>query len=162
MGGMALGIGLIVLLVSIGYGLEHLVINRVARLEELRQADIVPGLTDELALTDQTISNFQQISGISEVIPVISAVGKVNYNNSQSDMAVYGVTSNYLEESAIKPSHGKIFESNDLTANIYSADPPSPESRPAGLGPFSINYDLADGFWYRVRAEPDPASEVIG
>ncbi|PIV70868.1 hypothetical protein COW57_02875, partial [Candidatus Roizmanbacteria bacterium CG17_big_fil_post_rev_8_21_14_2_50_39_7] len=38
-GGMALGIGAIVFLVSIGYGLEKLVVSRVARLDEMKQID---------------------------------------------------------------------------------------------------------------------------
>ena len=43
MGGMAIGIAFIVFLVSVGYGLQNMVVTRVARLDELKQTDIVPG-----------------------------------------------------------------------------------------------------------------------
>ncbi len=38
-GGMAIGIGSIVFLVSLGYGAQRMVVNRVARLDELKQTD---------------------------------------------------------------------------------------------------------------------------
>ena len=41
MGGMAIGIALIVFLVSVGYGLQNMVVTRVARLDELKQTDVV-------------------------------------------------------------------------------------------------------------------------
>ncbi len=41
-GGMAIGIGAIVFLVSIGYGLQQLVIYRVARLDEMKQVHVYP------------------------------------------------------------------------------------------------------------------------
>lgn len=123
-GGMALGVGAIVLLVSIGYGLEKMVVGRIARLDEMRQADVsrLPG--GQIKINDKTISDFGQIQNIDSVQPMIAVVGRVNYQNSISDMAVFGVTSDYLAQSAIKPIFGQVFDSNDLTAYV----PPSLET----------------------------------
>ena len=57
-GGMMVGIASIVFLVSIGYGLQSLVINRVARLDEMRQTDvgILPG--SHLLLNDDVLKSF--------------------------------------------------------------------------------------------------------
>lgn len=163
MGGMALGISFIVLLVSLGYGLEQLVVSRVARLEELRQADIVPGLTDELALNDKTIAQFQQIPEVKDIIPIIASVGKINYNNSQSDMAVYGVTTKYLEASAIKPSSGQIFQNDDLTVSQDQNQMAAPvQSSTSDDEQLAINFNLDGGTWYRVREDADPNSKLIG
>jgi ABC-type antimicrobial peptide transport system permease subunit len=52
------------------------------------------------------------------VLPQISVVGKVNFNNSSTDMAVYAVTKDYLEQSAISPVIGDVFESNELTSVV--------------------------------------------
>ena len=41
-GGMSIGIAAVVFLVSIGYGLQSLVISRVARLDEMKQVEIDP------------------------------------------------------------------------------------------------------------------------
>jgi putative ABC transport system permease protein len=121
-GGMAIGIASIVLLVSIGYGLQALVIDRVARLEELKQADVsvLPG--SNLLLNNETYDSFGKIDHVTMVLPHIAVAGKVNYNNSLIDTAVYGVTKSYLEQSAISPFIGKIFDNNlietDITATI--------------------------------------------
>jgi ABC-type proline/glycine betaine transport system ATPase subunit len=86
--GMALGIGAIVFLVSIGYGLEKLVITRVARLEEMKQIDIAPAVASNISINDMTIATFESISNVAQVLPVIGVVGTVNYQKSSTDVAV--------------------------------------------------------------------------
>ncbi len=163
MGGMALGIGLIVLLVSIGYGLEQMVISQVTRLDELKQADVVPGLSEDLTLTESSIADFKQIAGVAEVLPVISAVGHIKYNNSETDMAVYGVTSKYLIESAIKPSSGEIFNSDELTINQTNQDDKSKSiNQRQDNESQDISINLQDDIWYRVREQADPNSPILG
>jgi len=100
-GGMAIGVGSIVFLVSIGYGLQDLVISRVARLEEMRQADVVPQAGSHVSITDKSLATFENIAEIEQALPLIAVVGRINYQNSVADMAVYGVTSDYLRRSAI-------------------------------------------------------------
>jgi len=78
-GGMAIGISFIVFLVSVGYGLQQLVISRVARLDELKQAEVVPGLSADLSLTDETLAKFKQITNVTDVLPLIAVVGRVSY-----------------------------------------------------------------------------------
>lgn len=118
MGGMALGIAMIVFLVSIGYGLQSVVVNRVVRLNEMRQADVVPGLTPDLALTDAAMSRISQIPNVTDTYPVIAAVGRVEYQDSVSDIALYGVTTEYLAQSAVAPVRGKVFDNNELSQII--------------------------------------------
>ena len=117
-GGMMIGIGAIVFLVSIGYGLQEMVIGRVARLEEMRQADVSPQAGGKIKITDKTLADFKQVPAVESALPLIAVVGRVNYQNSVSDMAVYGVTSDYLRQSAIKPVQGEIFDSNELVSSI--------------------------------------------
>ncbi|HEX8974349.1 MAG TPA: ABC transporter permease [Patescibacteria group bacterium] len=114
-GGMMMGIGAIVFLVSIGYGLQNLVISRVAKLEEMRQADVVMQTGRQVKITDKTVEDFKQISGVDAALPLISVVGKVSFNSSVADMAVYGVPADYLKNSAIHPTSGALFDSNETS-----------------------------------------------
>lgn len=120
--GMAVGIGAIVFLVSIGYGLEEMIISRVARLEEMRQIEVSAQPGGKIKINDDTISTLDEISGTMKVLPLISMVGRINFQGSASDMAAYGVTSDYLEHSAIQPIRGKIFESRGLFTEISDGD----------------------------------------
>jgi len=117
-GGMTIGIAAIVFLVSIGYGLQSLVIDRVARLEEMKQADVsvLPG--SNLILNDEAIESFNKVQNVELSLPQIAAVAKVNFNNSMTDMAAYGVTRGYLEQSAISPVIGDIFQNNETKTDI--------------------------------------------
>lgn len=114
-GGMAIGIGAIVFLVSLGFGLQELVVSRVARLDELKQADVSTQPGSKEVVTDKTLAVFQEIDGVDKTLPLIAIVARVEFQNSVSDMAVFGVTADYLAQSAVQPVQGKLFDSNELS-----------------------------------------------
>jgi putative ABC transport system ATP-binding protein len=172
-GGMAIGIGAIVFLVSVGYGLENLVVKRVARLEEMRQVDAAPAVASNVRITDKTLEDFKAIPGVAKVLPIIGVVGKISYNQSNTDIAVYGVMADYLQESAIKPSQGKIFTSNDLNLQVNNLTPAN-SGQVAGastdalpIGEYqqfihNVNFNINTGSFIRVRQSPGASSELIG
>lgn len=182
----------IAFLVSIGYGLQDLVISRVARLDEMQQAEIYSPPASNTKINDESIAKIANVQNVEKVLPLITLVAKVNYNNSISDMAVYAVTSDYLEQSAIKPVKGKIFD-NDLTSfNLTEEDENKEEvagassSRQGGEqgGEISAsqNNNLNEGLtnievgkriteaeisifpetWVRVREKPSLDSKILG
>lgn len=171
MGGMAVGIGAIVFLVSLGYGVQRLVINRVARLEELSQADIATQPGSQIALTDDELYRIKEFEETEVILPMISVVGRVTYNNSISDMAVYGVTADYLAHSAIRTVRGKVFESNEVSvAPGFQVGTVAGAMTIANL-PQEVVYNgyirdvmlnITPGTWIRVREEPDPESTLLG
>lgn len=168
-GGMAIGIGAIVFLVSIGYGLEHLVISRVARLDEMRQIDVSPQTGGKIKITDKTLNDFKEIGSVEKVLPLIAVVGRVNYQSSVSDMAVYGVTTEYLKQSAIRPVQGKIFDSEELSMEVpYGLSPEvvgvSTESLTGQVGEKiqDVEFTISPNQWIRVREKPDPKSKILG
>jgi ABC-type lipoprotein release transport system permease subunit len=89
-GGMAIGVGAIVFLVSIGYGLQKLVIDKVARLDELRQADVSIQPGSNIYLDDDALASFQELDTVHSVLPLIGVAAKINFQGSKSDVAVYG------------------------------------------------------------------------
>jgi len=167
-GGMTIGIAAIVFLVSLGYGLQQLVVTRVARLEEMRQADIIPPAGGKLKIDDTTLSSLKNISEMSVALPLISAVGRVSYQNSVSDVAVYGVTADYLKQSAIKPVYGKIFDSNNLTMTVQLGEVAGVSTGDnlsnikVGDQIRDVDYTITPGVWMRVREEPDAKSKIMG
>lgn len=167
-GGMMIGIGSIVFLVSIGYGLQQLVITRVARLDEMRQANITTQSGGKIKIDDKTLANFKDITAIDMALPLIAVVGRVNYQNSESDMAVYGVTTDYLKQSAIKPVEGRIFDSNKLTSELPEKTGQvagvSTENRIGKQGELiqKLDYAIDASSWIRVRGKPSTTAKVLG
>ena len=167
-GGMTLGIATIVFLVSLGYGLQQLVISRVARLEEMRQADVSPQPGAKVVIDDKALASIQGLGGVQKTLPLISVVGKVNYQSSISDMAVYGVTTDYLTESAIKPVEGKVFTSNNLVMDtsllpgvVAGA---STINTPAAVGDEiqAVTFTIDPTIWLKVRDTPTTSGKILG
>jgi ABC-type antimicrobial peptide transport system permease subunit len=168
-GGMAVGIGSIVFLVSIGYGIQELVTSRVARLDEMKQMLISAQVGSNVKMNDAILTRFQQVQNVSEVQPLIAAVGRVNFNNSVSDMVVYGVTTNFLTQSAIKPSTGKIFESNEISIQSSAGEVAGVETDDAATQPIDsakngtdVVFSIYAEKWLKVREKADTNSKIIG
>jgi len=168
-GGMAIGVGLIVFLVSVGYGLEKMVISRVARLDEMKQIEVTPAISSNIRIDDKTLATFASIDKLHKVLPAISVVGKVNFQNSATDVVVYGVLADYLKESAIKPIYGQVFAENQLNNKVQSSD-----TQGSVAGEFHFNdvsyldklgdveYQIEPDNYARVRSSPNKNAEVIG
>lgn len=167
-GGMTIGIAAIVFLVSLGYGLQQLVISRVARLEEMRQADITAQPGGKVKIDDKTLSDFKNLSHVQMILPLIAVVGRVSYHNAVSDMAVYGVTSDYLKQSAIKPAEGTIFTSNNIVSKVPSGGQVagiSTEASPiASIGATiqPVAFHINPKEWIRVRSSPSVTASLLG
>ncbi len=169
-GGMTIGIAAIVFLVSIGYGLQSLVINRVARLDEMKQTDVTVQPGSNLTINHDVIKVIKTFSSVELALPQISVVGKVNFNNSSTDMAVYGVTRDYLEQSAISPVVGEVFSNNDIETSVVSAkQDESSESQDttsqaaeAGTKIRDVNFTVNKDKWVEVRQYANSDSSVLG
>lgn len=166
-GGMSVGIAAIVFLVSIGFGLQQLVVQRVARLDELRQADVSILTGSKLDINDKTINDIKNIPNVKDVQPLVTVVGRVSFNDSISDVAVYGVTSEYLKSSAIKPVKGRIFKNNDLRVSL----PKDAEVRGVdtkriqaefGSKIQDVDFVIEQEVWLPVRQNPTSKSRLLG
>ncbi len=115
-GGMGLGIGAIVFLVSLGYGVQRLVVSRVARLDELRMADVTLQNSSNLRLDTNAVTSMKNMPGVANVLPMVSLVGKLTFSGGQGESLVYGVSRAYLEAAGVKPTKGEFFESSENEA----------------------------------------------
>jgi len=167
-GGMTIGIAAIVFLVSIGYGLQQLVISRVARLDEMRQADVTSQAGSKMRINDKTLADIKNLGNVKMALPLISAVGRVSYKSSVSDMAVYAVTSDFLKQSAIKPVEGKIFNSNALVGEVpKQGEVAGVSTDNSNIGAYgdeiqSVSFHIDPKSWIRVREAPTTTATVLG
>jgi len=94
--GMSVGVGAIVLLLSFGYGIEKLIISKVAGLNELKMIDISAGENTALRLNQDIFNKINKIKQKDKAMPIISVVGRINYAKAQTDVLVYAVPKDYL------------------------------------------------------------------
>ncbi len=113
-GGMALGVGAIVFLVSLGYGLERMVISKVTKLNELRMADITAGQLGTLQMNDEMRDKIRYLDGVEEVIPQVSMVSKIKFNGSVFDVMSRGVEEKYITAMMPVFLSGQEFKDRDV------------------------------------------------
>lgn len=120
--GVSLGVGFVVLLVSIGYGVEDLVIEEVTKAQNLNQVDVFPKVGSQLKLNDELVEKVSAISGVSKIYRIKNFPGRIDYKGSTVDVVVYGVESGYLENSPVKKVSGEFLndESDKFSAIINS------------------------------------------
>ncbi len=112
--GMSVGVGIIVLLLSLGYGIERLIISQVASLDELKIVDVSTGGNTSLRLSNSLREKIRKIAEVEDVIPLISIVGRVTFNNANTDVVVFAAPNSYLEQVKIKLKQGKLFAQNEM------------------------------------------------
>lgn len=117
--GMSVGIGVIILLLSLGYGIERLVISRIAGLSELRVIDVALGDNTSKRLDAQTYQLIKKIKNVESTIPISSLVGRISFNKATTDVLVYATSRAYLNLTNIKLKKGTLYASNLLDAPIY-------------------------------------------
>jgi len=110
--GMAVGIGIIVFLLSLGYGIERLVISKVASLDELRMIDVSSSENTSLRLSKSVYDKIIKLPKIGKVIPLVSIVGKINFKRATTDILVYAVPRSYLDALKLTPKRGEFFTNN--------------------------------------------------
>lgn len=161
-GGMAIGIATIVFLVSIGYGLQRLVVSRVAHLGELKQLEVGSQIGGQVKIDSTSLSQFRDITGVKLAIPLISLVGKITYHNSQTDVAAYATTKEYMQYANIKLLKGKLLgeglKNNTIPVITYQEPVVSSPTPPQNQVSFTIDSQN----WIRVRSSPDTNAPIIG
>jgi len=145
-----------------------LVVSRVARLDDLKMADVLLGKSNLLKLDANALSMMSKIENVEKVLPIVSTVGKVDYKGSLSEVVAYGVTGDYLKLSNIGIVTGSAFETRDIT---YVEVAPQVAGATTdyvfvdaerGARIRQVEFNILDGEWMTVREEPNVSSKVVG
>lgn len=112
--GMAVGIGVIVFLISLGYGIERLIINQVATLDETKMIDVSAGENTSVRLDQKIYERIKKMKNIKEVIPLVSVVGKLAYKKASTDVIVYSVPKSYFDTGKQRLIKGRYYSDNRI------------------------------------------------
>ena len=106
---MAVGIALIVFLVSLGFGLQQMIRGQIANVEALTILDVSRGESTLLELNTDVVNNFKNIDNVQDVSPSLSLSGQIINQESLTDVAIYGVDPKFLVLEGIKINIGDSF-----------------------------------------------------
>ncbi|OQX51290.1 hypothetical protein B5M47_01085 [candidate division CPR3 bacterium 4484_211] len=109
-GGVTVGIGAIVFLVSLGYGVENLIVERITGLDALRIIDVSTIKSKIVRLDRETLERLSSLQNVEAVEPLISSPGQISFGGSSTDVVVFASSQEYIEMSGIKASFGSVFD----------------------------------------------------
>ncbi len=96
-GGVSIGIGIITFLISLGFGVQAMVIREVTKNNPTDIIDVSnENLENFVVLDDETIDKIKNISGVKSVEVSANVGGKFINGDAQTDAILYGVSPGYL------------------------------------------------------------------
>jgi putative ABC transport system permease protein len=116
--GISVGIGAILFLVSLGYGLQNLILNKITTSDALLSLDVTAGETGVLQLNSDTIKDVQSIPGVDKISPMISTQAQMMVDDISSELVANFVDSEFfkLEGTTLKKG-GSFYTDNKSDEN---------------------------------------------
>jgi len=119
--GVVVGISTIVFLVSLGFGLQNLAVSKVANLDALTLLTVNASQKEGIALNQEAVDKFKNITGVIAVSPLISFPAQVSVPGASGDTVAYGINPDYFNLEDITADYGsKNFSGPDANEAIVS------------------------------------------
>lgn len=123
--GVVVGIGAIVFLVSLGFGLQELATSKVANLDALTILNVNPSTSNkDTVLSEDAIEKFRKIENVKVASPLLSYPSQIyrpGEKEATGDTVLYGITPEYFDLEDVNADFGnKKFTSDDSKETIVS------------------------------------------
>lgn len=123
--GMSVGIGAILFLVSLGYGLQKTLLERITTSESLLTLDVSEAKSGVIKLDNEEVEKIKGMEGVSEVSPAfqLSAQGKTG--DLLADLIVIGSNPSFFRLGGVRISNGQALNDenkNGIVINSSVAD----------------------------------------
>ena len=118
--GISVGIGTILFLVSLGYGLQKVLLEGIATSDTLLTLDITPSDSNILKMDDKTIDYFSHLSEVAEISPAKTVSSQFEINGIVSNVTLDSVPENYFRLSGIKLLEGEPFKDKKSNSVVVS------------------------------------------
>jgi putative ABC transport system permease protein len=117
-GGIVIGVGAIVFLVSLANGLHGVVNQQVIGSQSVKTIDVTSPNSALIHLNNDNLNKMTQFAHVAEVASAYILPGKISEQGSLTDAVIYGVDNNYIKLSSLKNVTGKSYLPNGKDAII--------------------------------------------
>lgn len=165
--GIGIGIGAIMFLVSLGYGLQRALISQITSSDSLLSLDVVQGEKAALVLDGSVIATIREFPEVKDIEPLMSLKGQVLYENTTADIIASITTVNFLKFSNLKVVDGVMFDQdkNEILISKAVARVLNIEDTKAIIGKeMSISFlatTLTDGAYEQLDLVDQPGKFVV-
>ncbi len=118
--GVSVGIGTVLFLVSLGYGLQNIILGQITTADSLLSLDISAGYSGLLQLKEDNIESIKNIPNVAEVSPAATLSAQITMEELTGDGLIYAVDSSFFRLSGIIPQNGEVFNSENEYSVVIS------------------------------------------
>lgn len=155
--GMGVGIGAILFLVALGYGIQKTLLETITTADSLLTLDVYPRPSrQDIGLAE--IREIKNIPGLDFISPVFLTTGQLKYGGAVTEVKVMAVDDKFMNLEGLKIAAGeKINDSSPRGIIISTALAKVFERTPAELLNESVRLSLAQG-----QSEGEAGYKIIG
>lgn len=118
--GVSVGIGTVLFLVSVGYGVQQSILERIATADMLLTLD-VRSSSESMPMTDVVIDAFRTLPGIDAIVRQQDVQAAVRFGDIMSDTPVSGVDPDMFRLNGMQATWGRLFRKDETTAAVMTS-----------------------------------------
>ncbi len=111
--GMGVGTGAVVILVGLGFGLQQIILEQIVFGETLLSLGVSATGAQNLKLTPETVTDFENIPGVLDAAPLARFPALVTYKGLTGNVFIQGVEPPYLRYAGVSATAGDVFTDAD-------------------------------------------------
>ncbi len=117
--GIGVGIGAVLFLVSLGYGLQNVILEKIVFNDALLSLTITPS-TDLIILDNEGVGDISKIPHVTEVSPLTKFTGQMALGDLNGTLAIRGIDAKFFGYSGIVAKTGSLFSENESGQVVVS------------------------------------------
>lgn len=119
--GMSIGIGAILFLVSLGYGLQKTLLERITTSDSLLSLDISEAKSGVITLDNDMIKKITDMPGVEDVSPAVQIITQGHMEGLSADLTTIASKPSFLKLGGFKPTMGVLLSDSDKTGVVISS-----------------------------------------
>ena len=119
--GMSIGIGAILFLVSLGYGLQKTLLERITTSDSLLTLDVSEAKSGVISLNKEMIKTIESLPGVEEVSPAFQITTQGYFDDMSVDLITIGCKFLFLRFGGYKAAAGVLLADDNVTGVVISS-----------------------------------------
>jgi len=119
--GMGVGIGAILFLVSLGYGLQKTLLEKITTSDSLLTLDVTETKAGVVNLDQATVDEIKNLSGISEISKSFSLYSQIQLDDLSTDLVAFGIEPSFLRLGGNKIEKGETLSDDDKEGVVITS-----------------------------------------
>lgn len=119
--GVSIGIGAVLFLVSLGYGLQNTILSKITTKDSLLSLDVSPGVGGLVGLNRQVIEDISKMGEVEEISTMVTLTGQMTYDKLTGDCLINAIDHSFFRLDGLFPKYGTNFTGDGNEVVISSA-----------------------------------------